>query len=118
MSDEPGQVPPDVPAPPYPKAEPPAVLYHAVMPDDVAVALRDGLLPTGRPHVHLARRADHARNAIRDTDNASVVLAVDAAAMSRDGVAFYCSPKATWLVDAVPPRYLSEGEGPAAAPAQ
>ncbi len=91
--------------PPYPRADPPAVLYHAVPADRVATVLADGLVPAGKPHVHLSRRPEHARNALRP-EVGPTVLIVDAAAMSAAGHAFFCSPKATWLVGAVPRQYL------------
>jgi putative RNA 2'-phosphotransferase len=37
-----------------------------------------------------------------------VVLVVDAAAMHRAGIPFYCSDNGVWLVDVVPPEYLRE----------
>ena len=83
------------------------MLYHAVPPARLAAALRDGLLPTSRPHVHLARKVDHARNALRDDGPTAVVLAVDSAAMHAAGHPFWCSPKATWLVSRVPAAFLS-----------
>lgn len=112
MSDDPahahdGAARGEPPEPPYPRAQPPAVLYHAVMPEQLPDVLQHGLVPTGRPHVHLARKPEHARNAIRDTEDASTLLRIDAAAMSEAGHGFYVSPKATWLVASVPPRFMS-----------
>lgn len=112
MSDDSGQPRNEIPQgeppePPYPRAKPPAVLYHAVMPERLPDVLRHGLVPTGRPHVHLARRPEHARNAIRDTQDAATILRIDAAAMNDAGHGFYVSPKATWLVARVPPRFVS-----------
>lgn len=92
---------PWTPVPPYPAAEPPGVLYHAVPADRVETALREGLQPTGRPHVHLSRRADHARSALKEEER-PVILQVDARSMHAEGHRFYVSPKATWLVHHVP----------------
>ena len=91
--------------PPYPRAAPPDVLYHAVPAGAVETALREGLHPTRRPHVHLARKAEHARAALGLEDG--VVLAVNAAAMHAAGHGFFVSPKATWLVHAVPAEHLA-----------
>lgn len=91
--------------PPYPRAEPPAVLYHAVSADRLARVLAEGLTPTGKPHVHLARRPQHARNAIR-AQHRPILLAVDAARACAEGGTFYVSPKGTWLTPAVPPQFL------------
>lgn len=91
----------ETPEPPYPAAEPPGVLYHAVPADSVDAALREGLQPTRRPHVHLSRRADHARSALKEGER-PVVLQVDAASMHAEGHRFHVSPKASWLVHRVP----------------
>lgn len=95
----------DNPRPPYPAAEPPAVLYHAVPADRVEAALREGLQPTRRPHVHLSRRPDHAKSALKE-ENRPTVLQIDARAMHAAGHLFYVSPKATWLVDEVPAAFI------------
>ncbi len=98
------------PDPPYPKAEPPAVLYHAVEADQVELALREGVHPTGRPHVHLARKAAHARSALRDGGASAIVLQIDAFAMHGAGYLFFASPKSTWLTHHVPARFIAKGE--------
>ena len=101
------------PNPPYPPAQPPAVLYHAISADRLTEVLRDGLVPAGRPHVHLSRRPEHARNAIRE-ELEPVVLLVDTAAMHAAGFTFYASPKGTWLTGPVPARFLENpGDPPA-----
>jgi putative RNA 2'-phosphotransferase len=100
---------PDVPDdPPYPQAEPPEVLWHAVPVDRVGAVLRDGLTPDSRPHVHLARHPDHARAALRDDAGPAAVLRVEAGAMHAAGLAFFISPKTTWLTHEVPPAYLRQ----------
>lgn len=87
--------------PPYPQATPPAVLYHAVTATRLEQAIATGLRPTGRPHVHLSFRPEHARNAVKSEDT-PVLLRIDTAAMDTAGVAFFVSPKGTWLVESVP----------------
>ena len=87
------------------------MLYHAVPAARLDAVLRSGLAPTNRPHVHLARRADHAKNSLRE-ELSPIVLAVDAAAMHAAGLAFYASPKGTWLVDGVPADFLTPASRP------
>ncbi|HEY4604066.1 MAG TPA: hypothetical protein VIH08_06995 [Blastococcus sp.] len=41
----------------------------------------------------------------------AAILRVDAGAMADDGATFYRSANGVWLVDAVPPRYLTLVEG-------
>ena len=94
---------------PYPSAEPPAVLYHAVSADRLEAALSQGLVPGGRPHVHLSRRPEHARKAIRE-EHHPVILRVDAAGMHAAGCRFFASPKGTWLTGTVPAGFIRRAE--------
>jgi putative RNA 2'-phosphotransferase len=86
-------------------ATPPDVLYHGTPTKTVPVVLRDGLERMARHHVHLSRTPEDARK-VGARRGKPVVLVVDAAAMSRDGITFFCSANGVWLVDSVPPRYL------------
>jgi putative RNA 2'-phosphotransferase len=84
---------------------PPDILYHGTPAGSVDVILREGLKKMARHDVHLS-----ATPAIAETvgkrRGRPVVLIVDAAAMSRDGLVFYCSANGVWLTDHVPPKYL------------
>lgn len=84
---------------------PPPVLYHGTVARNLDAIMRDGLLPMSRHHVHLSPDVVTARivGARRGTP---VVLAVDTAAMQRDGFPFFRSGNGVWLADHVPPRYL------------
>jgi putative RNA 2'-phosphotransferase len=57
--------------------------------------------------VHLSADAATAR-AVGGRRGRPVVLRVDAAAMAADGHRFTRSANGVWLVDAVPPGYLSQ----------
>ena len=59
----------------------------------------------GRHHVHLSPAGPEARR-VGGRGGRAVVLAVDAAAMARDGHVFLRADNGVWLTDAVPPRYL------------
>jgi putative RNA 2'-phosphotransferase len=87
-------------------ADPPAVLYHGTSADAVASIRASGLLKQKRHHVHLSERPDTA-TAVGGRHGAPVVLAVDAARMRADGLAFYRTPNGVWLADAVPAAYLT-----------
>lgn len=89
--------------------EPPPVLYHGTVARNLPAIMRTGLLPMSRHHVHLSADVATARivGARRGTP---VILAVDAAAMQRDGFQFFRSGNGVWLVEQVPPRYLARTE--------
>ena len=86
---------------------PPAVLFHGTVAAALPGIRTHGLSRRGRHHVHLSPDVETARTVGRRRGR-PVVLRVDAAAMAADGVPFYRSANGVWLVDAVPPRYLSE----------
>ncbi|KUH38706.1 MULTISPECIES: RNA 2'-phosphotransferase [Streptomyces] len=88
-----------------PPAEPPAYLYHGTVAASLDAIRADGLRPMGRHHVHLSPDRETARR-VGARRGRPVVLAVDAAAMHRDGHVFRVSANGVWLTDAVPPRYL------------
>lgn len=90
----------------YAPAEPPAILYHGTADRFLDAILRDGLQKGQRHHVHLSLDADTAR-VVGQRHGTSVVLRVEAARLQRDGGVFYQSSNGIWLVEAVPPQYLS-----------
>ena len=85
--------------------EPPAVLYHGTAERTVGAILREGLRRMRRHHVHLSGDVETARR-VGQRHGRPEVLAVDAAAMRRDGFSFYRSANGVWLVESVPPGYL------------
>jgi putative RNA 2'-phosphotransferase len=84
---------------------PPDVLYHGAPEGVVPAILAEGLKRMARHHVHLSPDVPTARK-VGARRGRPVILEVDAAAMGRDGVVFYCSANGVWLVDEVPARYL------------
>lgn len=65
---------------------------------------------TGEPeghHVHLSADIETARK-VGARHGKPIVFTVDAAAMHQAGYTFYCSDNGVWLVDCVPPQYLSQ----------
>jgi putative RNA 2'-phosphotransferase len=88
---------------------PPDVLFHGTADHAVAEILRTGVQRMSRHHVHLSITTETAR-AVGKRHGKPVILRVDAAAMYRDGVPFYLSDNGVWLVDEIPPQYLSLAE--------
>jgi putative RNA 2'-phosphotransferase len=87
-------------------AAPPETLYHGTPERNLPVILKGGLLKMRRHHVHLSPDEATAK-AVGGRRGRPVVLAVNAGEMCRDGWVFYRSGNGVWLVDHVPPRYLS-----------
>ena len=87
---------------------PPPVLYHGTNEAALSAILQEGLSPMGRHHVHLSPDPETAEK-VGARRGRPVVLEVDSGRMSREGHAFYRSGNGVWLVEAVPPRYLSRG---------
>jgi putative RNA 2'-phosphotransferase len=87
--------------------EPPPVLYHGTPEHNREVILGTGLDKMDRHHVHLSGDEETARK-VGARRGKPIILAVDAAAMRRDGYLFYRSANGVWLVDEVPAKYLRE----------
>jgi len=87
-------------------AAPPETLYHGTPERNVDEILRSGLLKMRRHHVHLSPDEATAR-VVGARRGRPVVLAVEAGEMHRAGDVFYRSGNGVWLVEHVPPVYLS-----------
>ncbi|KAB1986581.1 RNA 2'-phosphotransferase [Streptomyces triticiradicis] len=88
-----------------PPATPPAYLYHGTVAASLDPIRAEGLRPMNRHDVHLSADRETATR-VGARRGRPVVLAVDAAAMHRDGHVFQVSANGVWLTKAVPPRYL------------
>ncbi len=69
--------------------QPPAHLYYGIDQQAIAVALRNGLMPTDRQFLHLSGTPEEALAIIRKKSSQPAVLHVDAASASAAGVRFY-----------------------------
>lgn len=87
-------------------AEPPRWLYHGTAEASVPAILREGLLKLQRHHVHLSADEATARK-VGARRGRAVILRVDAAGMRAAGATFYRAENGVWLVDHVPPDYLT-----------
>ena len=85
---------------------PPATLYHGTGHRTVKPILHEGLRKMARHHVHLSHDTPTARM-VGARHGCPTIFAVDAAAMHRDGFQFFCSANGVWLVNHVPPAYLT-----------
>ncbi|MEU0539218.1 RNA 2'-phosphotransferase [Nocardia sp. NPDC005978] len=90
----------------YEPAEPPPVLYHGTGERSVGLILAQGLRPMNRHDVHLSLDLDTARQ-VGGRHGKPAILCVDTVAMRRDGHEFFVTGNGVWLVDSVPPHYLT-----------
>lgn len=87
-------------------APPPPVLYHGTSPRAAESILSQGLRSMARQRVHMATDVEMATSVGARHACRPVILAVDAAAASADGVTFYPGSDRVWMADAVPAQYL------------
>lgn len=90
----------------YAPVEPPRLLYHGTAEHLVEVIGAEGLLPMRRHAVHLSADRDTA-HAVGARHGVPVIFEVAADRMYRAGHMFHRTGNGVWLVDAVPPGYLS-----------
>jgi putative RNA 2'-phosphotransferase len=87
-------------------AEPPAVLFHGTAQARLDAILAEGLRKMGRHHVHLSADAETATR-VGARHGKPVVLEVAAARMAAAGHDFFVTANGVWLIDAVPPDFLT-----------
>jgi putative RNA 2'-phosphotransferase len=87
-------------------ADPPELLYHGTAAASLPAILSGGLLKMRRHHVHLSKDIATALR-VGARHGKPVVLAVAANKMTADGFRFFVSANGVWLVDHVPPNYLT-----------
>jgi putative RNA 2'-phosphotransferase len=95
-------------------AFPPLVLYHGTSYKSYNDIMKEGLIPMSRHHVHLSESLDVAKQVAtrrfkRPSSNlpSYIILKIDSGQMRADGLKFYKSDNDVWLVDHVPPQYIS-----------
>jgi putative RNA 2'-phosphotransferase len=86
--------------------DPPELLYHGTVEANLTSILANGLLRMRRHHVHLSHDVGTAVR-VGARRGKPVVLAVAAGKMAGSGFRFYVSTNGVWLVDHVPPEYLT-----------
>ena len=85
---------------------PPQILYHGTATKSIDSILEKGLLKMSRHHVHLSLDKETARR-VGMRHGRPVILAIDSLIMHEDGYTFYRSDNGVWLVDNVPPKYIT-----------
>ncbi len=85
---------------------PPEFLYHGTAQQSVAAILARGLLKMRRHHVHLSAEVATASK-VGARHGRPVVFEVAATAMAQADFTFFRSANGVWLVEHVPPQYLS-----------
>ena len=91
----------------FPVQTPPNTLYHGTHVKAITAILESGLQKMSRHHVHLTTDLNMAFK-VGGRRGESVLLAIDTLAMIADGYSFYRTENDVWLVDAVPPKYLTQ----------
>ena len=86
---------------------PPTFLYHGTASRFMDSILENGLLKRSRQHVHLSEKKSIAIS-VGSRHGKPVLLEVKAGEMVQEGIKFYQSKNGVWLVENVPPRYLSK----------
>lgn len=89
---------------------PPDTLYHGTHINAIAAIFASGLQKMSRHHVHLTTDLKTAFK-VGSRRGESVILAIDTLAMVADGYSFYVTDNDVWLVEAVPPQYLTQLDG-------
>lgn len=90
-----------------PVQTPPDTLYHGTHIQAIAAVFASGLQKMSRHHVHLTTDLNTAFK-VGGRRGESVILAIDTLAMVADGYSFYRTDNDVWLVDEVPPQYLTQ----------
>lgn len=86
--------------------EPPGILYHGTAEDRIPRILEEGLQRMNRHHVHLSAERETAIR-VGARHGKPRVLEVQSRTMAGEGFLFYRSENGVWLVDEVPPRFLT-----------
>lgn len=90
------------------KCIPPGVLYHGTKKNVFLDIAKKGLLPMNRQHVHLTDNLKTAQETADRRKGESVILVVDSARMSANGIKFYKAKNGVYLVYEVSSQYITE----------
>jgi len=88
------------------EVQPPDILYHGTATRFWESIRNEGLTARNRLHVHLSADKETAVN-VGKRHGKPIVLIINATQMYKDGFIFYLSENGVWLVNAVPPKYIS-----------
>jgi len=85
---------------------PPATLFHGTAERNARSIKEHGLLKMARHHVHLSTDAETARK-VGARHGKPLVFKVNTAAMAAENFEFFVSANGVWLVEKVPPGFLT-----------
>lgn len=91
----------------FEERSPPDILFHGTADRFRSAILSEGLRRMARHHVHLSAHEETAHK-VGQRHGKPMIFRVDAKSMSSAGHKFYISANGVWLVDSVPPEFLSE----------
>lgn len=94
----------------WPRATPPALVYHGTVERAMPAILADGLGPMGRHHVHLSPDSATATR-LTARRGSPVILAIQAGALAKAGQVFLLTGNEVWLTDHVPSSHLAQVDG-------
>lgn len=86
--------------------EPPHVLYHGTAIRFVSSILVDGLKPQARQQVHLSDDETTAHH-VGQRHGKPAILKIEALCMHTKGFKFFLAENGVWLIDYVPPEFLT-----------
>jgi putative RNA 2'-phosphotransferase len=90
----------------YEAKSPPVVLYHGTATRFLDAIREKGLLKMNRHQVHLSAETRITQE-VGARHGKPALLTIDAAAMQQNGHVFYQSTNGVWLVDHVPPAFIT-----------
>lgn len=85
---------------------PPDLLYHGTATKFLVAIEQQGLIKKQRHHVHLSKDVQSAAQ-VGKRHGKLIILVIDAKKMHETGYQFYLSDNGIYLVDEVPPAYLT-----------
>lgn len=85
---------------------PPKTLYHGTPTKNVSSILKEGLNKANRHHVHLSKDQETAAK-VGSRRGEYTILKIEALKMRAEGHKIYMSDNGVYLVDEVPPEYIS-----------
>ena len=86
---------------------PPEILYHGTTHRAAPLIRTEGIKKMDRDFVHLSSTTDMAHQVGARRDPHPVIFDVHARQAAKDGLRFYPTASGIWLIDYVPPKYLS-----------
>ncbi len=89
------------------EAVPPQILYHGTPVGVVDLIMKEGLKKMSRHHCHLSKDIETAEIVANRRGGEKVILKIEAMKMRSDKHKFYISENGVYLVDEVPPQYIS-----------